>query len=331
MYTHSKEINYIKSMIKMLNLNLKELTVLTEIGSSYYFYLPFIAALSGAKKVYAWTSNNNYFDCYQIVNEAKELAKKLNLQDLIEFSINKRPYNHIANADIITNSGFIRPLDENFLRKCKRNVAISLMFEAWELREKDIDIEYCKQNLLKVGGIWENHPDLEIFEAVGPLAIKLAMEAGNEIYQNKIIIWSEDEFGVVTKKYFEKLRAKSVILTVNNKDVYDNLHDADFIYFCPNHEQRVIFGKEINAILDIDKIKSINPNISIVHLYGAFDYNSLKETGVKIYPPQDGKAEIMSRTLTYLGMKPSLNLLIGGLKVGDEIKNNKISSLTQII
>jgi len=330
MEKHIKEIKYIQSIIKLLELKLDGLTVLTEIGSSYYFYLPFIAALAGAKKVTAWTGTNNYFDCEELIEEAVELIAELNLTGIIEFSINQKSVKHIQEADIITNSGFLRPLDKNFLKHCKSNVAISLMFEAWELRHTDIDISYCKENKIRVAGIWESHPKLAIFESVGHLAIKLAMEAGHEIYQNQIIIWSNDDFGTITEDYFNKLNPNKVIRTTDRSVVLQNLPETDFIYFCSNHEKRTILGYQDDALFNPEELKALNPTISIVHLYGQFDLKDVQNQ-LHVYPFQDGKCEYMSKTLTYLGMKPTLNLLIGGLKVGQEVFYDQRTNLTQMI
>ena len=56
---------------------------------------------------------------------------------------------------------------------------------------------YFKQKGIKVAGTWENHPDLKIFDGCGHLAVKISQEAGYEVYQNKIIVWSNDHFGEV--------------------------------------------------------------------------------------------------------------------------------------
>ena len=37
---------------------------------------------------------------------------------------------------------------------------ISLMYEAWEFRDTDVDLNYCKKNRIKIAGVWENHPDV---------------------------------------------------------------------------------------------------------------------------------------------------------------------------
>ena len=52
MQTEERAYRHIQKIIADLKLSLSGLTVLTEIGNNYYYYLPFIAAMAGAKKVY---------------------------------------------------------------------------------------------------------------------------------------------------------------------------------------------------------------------------------------------------------------------------------------
>jgi hypothetical protein len=328
----AKEIAFIKDAIKNLEIDLDGLTVLTEIGSNYYFFLPFIAALAGARSVYAWTASNRYFDCDALVGKARSLAEELSLEHKIGFAVNERPLAHIRNADIITNSGFIRPLNEEFLEHCKEDVVIPLMFEAWELRGSDIDIHYCRKRKIRVGGTWESHPSIRVFESVGPLAIKLAFEAGLEVYQDKILVWSDDEFGKVSADYFRNMNAGEVLLTTDKRVALEYLEEADCIYFCPNHEKRTIISNtDSDAIFTIDELKKANPFVTIVHLYGKFNLSELEENGLSVYPRQDGRAEYMSKTLTHIGMRPTLNLLCAGLKVGQLLYANENNDLKQLI
>ncbi len=328
----TKEIEFIKKTLQKTNLNLKGYTVLTELGNNYYFYLPFIAALAGAKKVMAWTASNKHFDCDTNLIHAKKVAKKLRLDSVIEFCKNERPLQHISAADIITNSGFLRPLDSLFLENVNKNVVIPLMFEAWELRATDIDIDYCKKKNIRVVGTWESHPKFKIFESVGPLAVKLAFEAGMEVYQNSILVWSDDDFGTMSATYFKKMGAKEVVLTTDKSTALAFMKKADFVYFCANHEKKYLISNTIkDALFTTDEIKEANPTLTIVHLYGKIDAVHIKKSNLSIYPPYDGKAEYMSKTLSHIGMIPTLNLFIASLKVAQEVAQNKTTKLSQII
>ena len=101
-----RELRIIKDYVNLLNVNLNELIVVTEVGSNNYIFSPIIPLLSGAKKVYAWTRDSKFGKAKDNINECKAIAQYYNLQDKIVFST-KRDISYIKEADIITNSGFI--------------------------------------------------------------------------------------------------------------------------------------------------------------------------------------------------------------------------------
>ena len=114
------------------------------------------------------------------------LANELNVADRIVVRLNEKPDSDIEEATIITNSGFLRPLNREFLVKRRPDVVIPLMYGAWEIRESDIHINAANELQIKIAGTFENHESIRVFNGVGPLAIKLALEAGFEVYKNNI-------------------------------------------------------------------------------------------------------------------------------------------------
>ena len=55
---------------------------------------------------------------------------------------------------------------------------------------------------IKIAGTWEDHPKINVFQSFGSLSTKLALEAGFEIHNNNILVWSDDNFGDVSQKAF---------------------------------------------------------------------------------------------------------------------------------
>lgn len=329
MRAHLRAINKIKSAIKKLDLDLSGLNVLTEVGSNEFIYTPVIAAMAGAKKVFAWTRDSKYSLGDENISECKKVLAQADINCDIEFyngSFNKE---HLELADMITNSGFLRPLDENKLKYTKGGLVIPLMYEKWELRESDIDINYCKKKGIKVAGTWENHPDLMVFNHIGPLAIKMALNAGYEVYRNKIIVWSDDHFGEVASKAFRDFGALEVIQTTDENILYMNITDVDFIFICDYSEPREYYGKE--GFFDIDKFLVINKILGLIHLYGRLDFRKIQGKVSLIYPEFDGRASTMSFTLSHVGLNPIINLQAAGFKVGQLLMENKESELVQII
>jgi hypothetical protein len=315
----------INRIVRKLQLKLDGLTILTEVGSNNYIYTPIIAIMAGAEKVFAWTQDSKYGKGEQIIKDCLRLCEKFDIDyKKIEFANNTRPEEHIKKADIITNLGFIRPMNKEFLKNLKSTSVIPYMCESWEVRDADVDIDYCKLNHIPVAGTWENHPDLMIFEFCGNLIVKLCLEAGFEIRQNNILIISNDNFGTVAYDSFINLGATTVRIVSTHDFDNLNLNNIDFILLADYSSSKEIFN--------IDRIKRLqNHNISIVHLSGMLNFNQLEVAGINVYPRISGNAKRMTKTLEYLGPKPVIDLHAAGLKVGELLFNKQTSNLIQTI
>lgn len=322
-------IKLIETAIKNLELDLTGLTVLTEVGSGQYLFTPIIAALAGAKRTYAFTRDSGYGKGADIVNDCKEILEGSINSGSIEFHVNFLREEIISKADIITNSGFLRPLNGDFLKNIKKDVVIPLMYEAWELRNADIDIDYCKENNIKVAGTWENHPGIKVFENVKILALKMAFEAGYEVFQNKIIVWSDDDFGENVKSAFQLAGASEVIVTTDFQFLINNLENVDFIFICDYDELKDYFGD--NGLMNLNEMIKVNSNFGVVHLYGEVNIEILNKNNLYAYPMKSGAAQKMTFTLGHVGLKPIIDLQVAGFKVAQELINGNYSSLTQII
>ncbi len=324
---NKRPIKIIMDTIEKLSLNLNGKTVLTEVGTGNYLYTPIIPAIAGAKRVYAVAKNTKYGNAEETINKCRIILNELNLNQ-VEFFIDTVPSAELGNVEIITNSGNLRPINENILKFCSSKVVIPLMFEAWEFREEDLDIKYCKQNAIKVAGTWENHPDIKVFDYCGLLAMKMVFDANFEISGNSILVWSNDHFGEIISKKFEEERA-SVILSNDIEVFYNNLHELDFLFICDYDESRIYFGNE--GIFEIERIKKINPDIVFIHLFGNIDLDFCNNNKINISPLINGSANVMTHTLGYVGLIPILRLQVAGYKVAENLIKNNYSTLTQIL
>ena len=137
-------LDKLKKRVEALNLNLKGKVVLTEAASGAYVVTPILAALAGAK-VYAYTKNTKYGTVEEVITQTKGVYNEEGGVD-ITFVDTLSP-DIIAQADVITNSGHLRPLNFEKLQHAKKQVVITLMYEAWEWRDADMDIKYIKQKV----------------------------------------------------------------------------------------------------------------------------------------------------------------------------------------
>lgn len=322
----NRSIKIINEAIKLLSLNLKNRTVLTEAGSNYFIYTPFIAYLAGAEKVFVWIKDSPYGLAEYIKNEFCYIADFLQIPlNSFDFALNNRSESHVSSANIITNLGAIRPINKEFIDLMGKNSVISYMCESWEIRPNDVDISYCKSLNIPIAGVWENHPSLQIFDACGTLALKLCFEAGLEIYQNNILVVSSDKFGVVAANAFTSLRASKVeIIRPEQIDDYD-LSIFDLIFIADYKYDKEIINNRLE--FKIGQLKYC----AIVHLCGVVDYEWLNNNEIFCYPTKNGQAFRMTQTLAYLGLNPLIKLHTAGLKVGELLWYTKTNELVQDI
>lgn len=312
---HKKAYEISKYWVDKIGLDLSGLNVLTEVGSNSYTYLPLIASLSGAN-VTAWCNDSKFGIADKIILDAKNAIKIWDCKGPIIFRSNDRNFDDIQSADILTNSGMLRPLDSQFLGFVKSNTVISLMFESWEFRSTDIDLNFCKEKGIKVSGVSENNAVMNIFEYTGILACKLILNSGIEIFQSKILIWSSDEFGEIAKKWISKLLPKNIIICNESEKFYHYLENVDLVYFCDYHEDRPYFGPV--GFLNLETITRINSTVTFCHLYGNISKSECNKYGISLFPDKDGNNKVMSETLSFVGAEPVIQLLVAGLKSAQE-------------
>lgn len=318
-------IRVIKQEIETLDLNLNGFNVITELGSNGYMLGPIIANLAGAKKVTTLTKDSFFGNSEDIIKNFKtiffenvnqksiKLKKKLSDSDYIE-------------ADIVTNTGFIRPINTRVIDKLNPSSVIPLMYDKWEIRKDDIDILTCTNKGIKVSGTNESLGKYPIFDFCGILATKMVLENGFEIKENNIIVWSGDNFGSIIKKQFEDLGAKKVVMTNDFTVVLKNIHDLDFILIADYEETREYGTK---SFFDFVKLKELNLDISFIHLYGNINYDKLKEKQLNIYPMKNGYSKKMTFALDHVGIIPLIKLITASFKVAECLLRGEKNELVQ--
>ncbi|MEY4572815.1 MAG: hypothetical protein RLZ10_2072 [Bacteroidota bacterium] len=309
-----------------LDVCLKNNVVLTEVGSNLYLYNPIIPLICGAEYVYAFVKDTYYGKANEIKNSCLEIAEFLGFSDKLEIGLNELNESWINKADIVTNSGMLRPFNRSRLSKFKKGAVLPLMFEAWELRDRDIDLVACKEFGISVAGTWENHPLLKVFDFVEMLALKMVFEAGFEVQGNNIYIWSNDHFGDKIYSAFMRNGCNKCYLGIDFKELLNLVVDLDFIFIADYDESKSFF-----ELLQIDLLIKINPRLTFLHLYGDVDFNKFETVGASVYPRKNGKHEMMTFTLAHVGMAPYVALQVGGYKVAQNLINNVDSDIVQKI
>ena len=82
---------------------------------------------------------------------------------------------------------------------------IPLMYEAWEWRDADLELAFCKKNGIVVGATNERHPDVDVFNYLGDMALKMIFDAGLCPYKNSFILLCNNDFGPFIAKVLSKV------------------------------------------------------------------------------------------------------------------------------
>ena len=333
-------VKLINQSIAKLELNLKNLNILTEAASGNYICTPIIAAMSKASNVYAYAQDSNYGKAEDIFYNTRKLAELLGIRKRIKF-IETLDNDIIKKADIVTNLGPLRPITKEFIAKMKNTAVIPLMRETWEFRKNEIDLEACKDKGIVVLGTNENHPKLKIFDYLGHLCAKKIFEMDVEILNTKIIVIGGGHFGLNIMTYLAKLGADVKSICDEDKKIIDKLgvekigsiskkcldlskmKNADAIIVTTYPDNTETIGS--SGLIFTKQLKKICPGISIIQFKGNIDRDSIIKEDIQLLPEKEPKGGHMSWTLNDLGPKPVIDLHTGGLKVGEIMVRLRLS------
>lgn len=326
----------LKKQNELLELNLKDKIVITEAATGPYFVTPFIAAEAGAV-VTAYVKDSKYGKSKDVIeiNEKirhdywKEL--KINFTDNFEESILKK-------ADVITNSGHLRPLDKNLLSNIKTDCVIPLMYEAWEYRESDLDVNYCKAKNIKIGATNERHSCIEVFKYLGDMAIKLILDSGLSLYKNKFVLICNNDFGPYIANVLNRVCGNiGVIDTEQRRDLYDKgidylgtfpelnipekYRDADGVLFTAYPFDKNWIGTADTEIY-VEKLYTEFNNPYILRFAGDVDTEELNSFKIPFYP-KEVRSGHMGVLPSDIGYDPVIKLQSGGLKAAQLMLEGK--------
>ncbi|MTJ47262.1 hypothetical protein [Dolichospermum sp. UHCC 0259] len=310
-FNHKRLLRLIKDAIDRCNLDLSDQIIFTEAATGAYVVTPIIAALAGAKKVYAITKDTPYGTIKQVINETESLANLAGISSNIEI-ITEKTSDIVSKADLITNSGHVRPINKEMINWMKPSVVISLMYESWEFREEDIDLDYCRKTGIKVIGVNEKHPSIDVFSFLGIMAIKQLLDAGVAVYGSKILLLCDNHFSEFIQK----------TLSQNGAEVYchKQLKEAEMQI---NYDAIIAALKpQKNPVLSEVDLRIIAQNFSdcvIFQFWGDIDLYLCHQLNILIYPDKTIKKGHMGILPSEIGPEAIIRLQTGGLKSGSVV------------
>lgn len=311
-------IRLIEKAFNNFNIKLYNKILLTEAATGNYICTPILAALAGAK-VYALAKETKYGTIKQIRDEIFSIGKMLNVDNKISI-INCLDEIILGEIDIVTNTGFIRPINKLFIDKLKKDCVIPLMWEPWEHRLEELDLEAAVNRGIKVYGTNESDPRLQSMFYIGLTVIYFLLKEKKSPYSSKILIIGCKKFNEAIITILKKLDYSVIsFLTEEYKDV--DISDYDTIVIAEHTNSKIIIGNTSEALI---QNSSLAKDQLIIHISGNVDFNTLTSSH---YPDKPASFGYMSYTTDFIDPKAVIDLHAAGLKVAEGMIQAKLKGL----
>ena len=307
-----------RAVVADLELTLAGMNVLTEAASGPFAVTALLAALAGADRVFAVTRDSAHGQASEVIGALRSWAEELGVDGQITFST--RPAQTFApESHIVTNLGFVRPINAALIERLPRDAAVSLMWEPWEFRPGEVDLAVCRERGIPVLGTRETHPRLNIFKYLGVVAQKLLLEAEVEIFNARILLAASEPFRDFVAQSLNNAGAMVYHLSPDDLNgdweagPNDRLAGIDAVVVYEHCDQRRVIGETEG----IPPQRLAENGVAVIHVCGNVDDEALQRAGVTKFPSRSVEPGFMTVTTDYAGPRPVIDLHAAGLKVGE--------------
>jgi hypothetical protein len=300
-------VTLMRAAITRCELDLRGRTVLTEAATGAYVVTPVLAAMAGAE-VYALAASTDYASTPELRTATLELAESAGVAAQICLVADKSPA-VVGAADIVTNSGQVRPIDGSMVASMSRSSVVPLMYESWEYRHSDIDLAACRARGIQVAGTNERHHSVDVFSFLGLMAVKQLHDAGVAVYESHLLVLCDNLFAPYIVGGLRSAGAHVTHAVELTQQALDQPRDAIVLAMQPG------VGNAI-AAADAQLLGERAPGSVLVQYWGDADREALAMFGVPVWPLRAPRPGHMGVLPSAIGPEPIVRLQAGGLKVG---------------
>ena len=305
-------LGQIERRVAALRLDLSGLAVVTEAATGAYAATAVIAAVAGARSVVAIGRDTRRHGSFEdAAAELGALASAAGVADRIEVARDLAPAT-LADCDILTNSGHLRPITREIVERLPREAVIALMFEAWEFRSADLDLAACRARGVRVAAVNERHADVGVFPFLGPLAVRLLAEAGRQARGRRVAVLCDNPFRSFVRDGLLDAGA-SVEVFERPEEVTPAAWDVVLVALDPNHRPEL--GEPELAALG-----RAAPGALLAQFWGDVDRAAAGRHFARIWPPIAPGQGHMAILLSALGSEPIVRLQAGGLRAAELVR-----------
>jgi hypothetical protein len=294
----------IKKSIETFSVNLTSLSVLTEAATGNYAVTPVIAAVSGAM-VYAVSKDSSYGSAKDAEIQTHALAVKMGVQNRIHFVRSNYEVN-LPEIDILTNTGFNRPIDRPLIEKLSSKCVVPLMWEPWEYRSNELDLDSCVTKGIKVYGTNESDPRLETMSYIGYIIIKFLLDNQLSPKSSNVLLLGSAQFIRPVKKILAEMHYQVDAISEYTKTI-TSINDYSAIVFLENSRSDLLLGEK-----GYIKSRDIDDNQLLIHICGNVNFGKISAKKIPENPKPYG---YMSYTCDFIDSIAITDLHAASLKV----------------
>jgi hypothetical protein len=331
---YAREKRLIGEAVDKLRLDLSGLVVLTEAASGNYVHTPIICAAAEAKEVIALAGDSRYASAGEVREQTESAARMMGLGGRVRI-VTELSDDLWASGDVVTNLGFLRPFDAHVVEKLKPTAALPIMFETWEHRPMEVDLEACWRRGICVLGTNEEHGAIKIMDYLGALAAKKMFELGVEVIGSRVVVIGTGKFFFKVCETLAGMKAHVLRWLADfeegevsaSEDRLAALSGADAIVVAdePNSTRCSIGSGGFITAADI--VKHCKDAV-VIQLAGSVSRPELDVAGVTCVPDAAPAPGHMGWSLSELGPKPVIDLHAAGLKVGELLARGRLAGLS---
>ena len=297
----SQIVHLMEAAVRRCALDLSGLSVLTEAATGPYAATASLAALAGAR-VYAYSPNQQAVAETRALGEEAGVAARMEFPATLDAAV-------LSVADIVTNTGYLRPLSAFRVAAMKSGAVIPLMYESWEFRASDLDLAACAERGIPVAGTNECHPAVDVFSFLGGMAVRQLEEAGVRLKGARVLLLCDNPFLNFITRGLEEAGCRVEPIGSASALIPNLFYDAILVALRPGPEPR------LNSD-DVNYLARSAKGAVIAQFWGDIDRCAAGAAGFSLWPlvaPARGHMGILPSAL---GPEPIIRLQTGGLKVG---------------
>jgi hypothetical protein len=323
----NKAFTYIQQAISGLKLDLSGLVVVTEAATGSYAYTPLIAAMAKAKRVVCVTRDSQYGKARDIIKIIKKLVDEAGVKNVEFISRDKLGEGCVAEADVVTNLSFVRPINAELIAKMKTTAAIPLMFETWEYRKEDVDLKAGWKKGIVVLGTNESDTRVATLDYIGHIAASMMRKQNIDPARANTLLLGKGHLVAHIKKVFkEKGFSLKVINVSKGKATEHKLRGITCLLLCDLPDPIIDIGEK--GVVRPSDLSKFCPDIVIIQLAGKVDRRALKNRGIHVIPDEDLKPGYLSVKLDEFGPELVIRQNAAGLKIGEVATRARLAGKT---